>query len=138
MKTKYFSKLTSWILALVMLFTVLPANLVFATETTGENGTLIASREDIEADIRIGIFGDTHVTVDPVWTTAEAGVGGVMEVYKTIDPNMDAFAMPGDVIFNVDPAQEKTQDDKLKYQAVIDKMKEDFPGYTHISFICLM
>ncbi len=128
MKIKYFSKLTSWILALVMLFTILPANLVFASETTVENGTLIASREDVEADIRIGIFGDTHVTVDPIWTTAEAGVGGVMEAYKIIDSNMDAFAMPGDVIFNVDPAQEKTQDDKVKYQAVIDKMKEDFPA----------
>ena len=30
MKIKYFSKLTSWILALVMLFKILPANLVFA------------------------------------------------------------------------------------------------------------
>ncbi len=128
MKTKYFSKLTSWILALVMLFTILPANLVFASETTVENGTSIASREAVDADIRIGIFGDTHVTVDPIWTTAEAGVGGVMEAFKIIDTNMDAFAMPGDVIFNVDPAQEKTQDDKVKYQAVIDKMKEDFPG----------
>ena len=127
MKTKVVFKSLSWLLSVLMIFSVVPCANVFAAETT-EAGTLVTSRAEVASDIRIALFGDCHITVDPVWTTAERGIGDLMDIYKTIDANMDAFAMTGDIIFNVDPASEKTQDDTKKYQAVVDKMKEDFPN----------
>ncbi len=108
-----------------MLVTFIPANVAFASTT--EHGTPIADRSNVDVDIRFALFGDTHVTVQPVWTTAEAALSEAMAAYKIIDADMDAFAMPGDVIFNVDPASELAKDDEVKYKAVLDEINKTFP-----------
>lgn len=125
MKNKFVKKLLAGAMSAAMMLSAAPMSIALAS--TDENGTEVTSRKDVLVDIRIGLFGDTHITHNPVWTTAEAGIGALMETYKTIDPNMDAFAMPGDVIFNVAPESELCED-KEKYQAVVDKIKEDFPN----------
>ena len=120
-------KTLSFLLAIAMIATLIPANIAFAS--TAEKGTALTSRADVAADIRFALFGDTHVTAFPEkdWTSPSVALDGIMDAYYTIDPNMDAFVMPGDVIYNVAPADEKTTDDVVKYNAVLAEINEEFP-----------
>ena len=122
-------KTLSFLLAIAMIATLIPANIAFAS--TAEKGTALTSRADVNADIRFALFGDTHVTAFPNaasdWTSPSVALDGIMDAYKTIDANMDAFVMPGDVIYNVAPKDEKTTDDVVKYKAVLAEINEEFP-----------
>ncbi len=122
-------KTLSFLLAIAMIATLIPANIAFAS--TAEKGTALADRSGIETDIRFALFGDTHVTAfpdaDSDWTSPSVALDGIMDAYKTIDANMDAFVMPGDVIYNVQPSLEKTTDDVVKYNAVLAEINEEFP-----------
>jgi len=122
-------KVLSFLTVLAMLSSMIPS-VVMADDVVKEHGTALTDRSSVDVDIRFGVFGDSHVTVKPEWTTADAALDRLMAAYKIIDPDIDGFAMPGDIIYNLGPKQEETPDDKVKYNAVIGEIKEDFPNIT--------
>lgn len=117
-----FKKIISVLVAASMTATI-ASSAAFAA-----NGDVVSAREN-DADIRVAVFGDSHVTAFPVanedWTHPDK-LNNILGLFQTIDPEIDAFAMPGDVIFNVGPESEKTPDDEQKYEAVLNKIGEYF------------
>ena len=57
MKTKVVFKSLSWLLSVLMIFTVVPCVQMFLRLRPTEAGTLVTSRAEVASDIRIALFG---------------------------------------------------------------------------------